>query len=195
MGALVSGRVAKDGKPVAGIEIALMPKEPWTGGPNLDIKGSTYDEIRIGTRDDGSFSIPNVPVPEQWNLFPTMESAFAEGATEPVLISTAKNNQELNVGIIEFKQGFYLRGKLTPSGRGPIPQGTRIYITNDSTRDVQSVFLASDGAFSFEGLAIGHYTLWANVRGYEPLMDEHVLKVSVDRNIENFDAILQPKSR
>jgi hypothetical protein len=194
MGALVSGRVAKDGKPVAGIEIALMPKEPWTGGANLDIKGSAYDEIRIGTRDDGSFSIPNVPAPEQWELFATMESTSAEGTTDPIPVSTARDNEELNVGNIEVSRGFHLRGKLTPIERKPIPQGTRIYLENEFTRDVQSVILAQDGAYRFEGLAVGHYTLWANVRGYQPLMDDHALKVSVERNIDNFDVILHPKT-
>jgi len=192
LGALVRGRVMKDGKPIAGIEVGLIPRDPWVGGGDLDIKGSVYDEIRIGTRDDGSFAIPNVPAAGEWELFPTMESSSSIGAATPVAISTVRDNQELNIGDIQIEHGYYIRGKLTPADGKPIQIGTRIYITCDSTRDTQSVILSPNGAFQFDDLGPGDYTIWSNVKGYKALEDDHVLKVSVSRDMDAFDAILQP---
>jgi hypothetical protein len=195
LGALVRGRIMKDGKPMAGIEVGLSPRDPWFGRGDLDIKGSVYDEIRIGTRDDGSFAIPNVPAAGEWKLFPTMESSSSIGAAAPVAISTVRDNQELNIGDIQIKHAYYLRGKLTPADGKPIQNGTRIYLDCDSTRDTQSVNLSSNGAFQFDGLGAGDYTIWAEVKGYKALEGDHVLKVSVSRDIDAFDAILQPTAQ
>jgi hypothetical protein len=194
MGALVRGRVIKGGKPIAGIEIGLSPREAWSGGGNLDIKGSAYDEIRIGTREDGSFAIPNVPAPENWELFPTMESSAATGSAAPIAVATARDKQEVNVGDLQIKDGYYLRGRLTPSDGKAIPIGTRIYIERTSTRDTQSANLSPNGAFQFDGLAAGDYTIWADVRGYKALDDDRTLKVSVSRDIDALNAILEPKA-
>lgn len=152
LGALVRGRVTKEGKPVAGIEIGLAPRDPWQGGRNLDIKGSAYDEIRIGTREDGSFSIPNVPEPEEWELFPTMESTASVGTAAPVPISTVRDNQEVNIGEIRLKRRYHLKGQLRPTEGKQIPAGTRIYIERDNTRDTQSVIPSPNGAFQFDAL-------------------------------------------
>lgn len=192
LGALVRGRVLKDGKPVAGIEIGLTPRDPWFGEGNLEIKGSTYDEIRIGTRADGSFAIPNVPEPDEWELFPTMESTASVGTAAPVAISTVRDKQEVNIGEMQIQDGYHLRGQLTPSDSKQIPAGTRIYLERDNTRDVQSAILSPDGAFEFDGLGAGDYTVWSNVKGYKALEDDSALKVSVSRNMDALKAILQP---
>jgi hypothetical protein len=194
LGALVLGRVIKEGKPVAGIEVGLTPRDPWQGGGNLDIKGSAYDEIRIGTREDGSFAIPNVPEPEEWSLFPTMESTASVGTAAPVAISTVRDNQELNIGEIRIKDGYHLWGQLTPTEGKEIPSGTRIYIECNSTRDTQSAILSPNGAFQFNALGAGDYTIWSTVQGYEPLEGDHALKVSVNRDIDTFKAVLQPSA-
>lgn len=195
IGAVVRGRVTRDGKPLTGIEIGLVPHNRSLGGGDLNIKGTVYDEIRIGTREDGSFAIPNVPAPEEWELFPTMESTASIGTAGPVTISTVHDSQDLNIGDIQIRDGYHLRGKLTPADGKMIPEGTRVYIVRDSTQDSQAAMLSPNGGFQFNGLAAGNYTIWPNVKGYQSLVDDRALKVTVSRDIDAFGAILQPPAK
>jgi hypothetical protein len=189
-GAWVRGRLMRNGKPVAGVEIGLTPRESWQGGMDLTISGSVYDESRIGTRDDGSFAITNVPAPEKWIVYAKMESIASQGATDPVVIATSHDNQEVNVGDIEIKLGYRLRGRVVLSDGKQIADGMRVYIGSDVTRDTQSLLLPADGSFEFKGLAEGSYSLWAAVKGYARPTDGPD-KAIVDRDIDHFDVSLQ----
>jgi hypothetical protein len=180
----------RNGKPVAGVEIGLTPRESWQGGMDLTISGSVYDESRIGTRDDGSFAITNVPAPEKWIVYAKMESIASQGATDPVVIATSHDNQEVNVGDIEIKLGYRLRGRVVLSDGKQIADGMRVYIGSDVTRDTQSLLLPADGSFEFKGLAEGSYSLWAAVKGYARPTDGPD-KAIVDRDIDHFDVSLQ----
>lgn len=193
-GALLRGRVVKNGKPVGGIEIGLNPRQPWEGGPGLTITGSVYDEIRIGTREDGSFAIPNVPAPEDWEIYGKMESIAPRGAINPVAVTTNHDDQEVNVGDIQIERGYRLQGKVVLSDRKQIADGMRIFISSDTARDVQSALLSTDGTFGFLGLAAGNYTLWASVKGYKVPKANGGLHVSINRDVRSFHVLLRPVS-
>jgi hypothetical protein len=189
-GAFVRGRLVENSKPVAGVEIGLRPKEPVFGRTNLNISGIPYNEIRIGTREDGTFAIPNVPAPEQWYLYGKMESIASRGATDPVAVTTARNDQEINVGDIRIEHGYRMRGKVRLSDGKPIADGMRMYIGSD--HDSQSVLLPADGSFEFTGLAAGKYTLWSAVKGYQVPKGTPDLTASIDHDVDHFDVVLQP---
>jgi hypothetical protein len=191
-GALVRGRVMENGKPVAGVEIGIRPREPFAGRSNLNISGGVYDEVRIGTREDGSFAIPNVPAPEEWNIYGRMESIASQGATDPIAVVTNRNDQQVDVGDIEIKHGYRLRGKVVLSDGKPIADGMRMYISSDRTRDSQSVMLSDDGSFEFGGLAPSKYSLWTGVKGYGLPKGAPDLTASIDHDVYGFDVVLQP---
>lgn len=107
-GALVRGRLVDNGKPVGGAEIGLSPRQAWRGMANLTISGSFYNEVPIGTQEDGTFAITNVPAPEEWNVYGKMESIASRGATDPVAIATTHDNQEVNLGDIQIRRGYRL---------------------------------------------------------------------------------------
>ena len=50
---------------------------------NLKIIGNPYREVRIGTQEDGSFVIPNVPAPVAWYFYGTMESIAGKWVSLP----------------------------------------------------------------------------------------------------------------
>ncbi len=191
-GAIVRGRLTENGKPFASAEIGLSPRQSWVGRPDLVISGSFYQEMRIGTQEDGTFSITGVPFPEDWNIYGKMESISSLGATAPIAVTTAHDGQDVNVGDIPIKRGFRLRGKVVLSDQKPMPDGMTIFIISDTTRDAKTVLLAHDGTFEFVGLAVGNYSLGPAVRGYGPPRNNTEFKASVDRDIENFQIVLEP---
>ncbi len=81
VGAVVRGQLVQDGKPIGGAEIGLYgyPRGLFSG--NLKVVGSPYEEVRIGTRPDGTFEISNVPVPGNWYVYAKMASVASRGAT------------------------------------------------------------------------------------------------------------------
>jgi len=191
-GALVKGRLVDNGKPVAGVEIGLSPLQAWRGRENLTISGSFYDEIRIGTQEDGSFTITNVPVPEKWNIYGKMESIASRGATDAVAIATTHDNQEVDVGDIKIKRGYRLRGKVVLSDHKAVPDGMRMLIISDRARDVQIVLLAADGSFEFVGLAAGKYSLAPSVKGYKRPKDGVEVEALIDHDVDSFLIGLDP---
>jgi hypothetical protein len=191
-GAVVRGRLVENGKPVAGAEIGLNSKEPWFGMANLMISGSFYDEVRIGTQEDGTFAITNVPAPEEWNIYAKMESIASLGATDPVAFSTTHDNQEVNVGDIPIKHSYRLRGKVALSDHKPIPHGMTIFIASARDRDTQTTSLAADGVFEFLGLVAGTYTLGPSVEGYEAPKGKSEIEAIIDHDLDGFTINLEP---
>ncbi len=104
-GAVIRGRLVADGKPVAGAEMGLIAAERGGIGPDLKIIGSPYDEIKVGTQEDGSFAITNAPPGATWYLYGKMESLGSRGATMPVTCATTRDKEFVDVGDIQVKPG------------------------------------------------------------------------------------------
>jgi hypothetical protein len=191
-GALVRGRLVDNGKPVGGAEIGLSPRQAWHGMANLTISGSFYNEVPIGTQEDGTFAITNVPAPEQWNVYGKMESIASWRATDPIALTTTHDNQEVNVGDIQIKRGYHLRGKVLLSDSMPVPEGMRLTIQSEPTRDVQTILLSTDGQFEFVGLAAGKYSFIPSVKGYKSPKDKLEIDASIDHDVDDFVITLDP---
>jgi Carboxypeptidase regulatory-like domain len=165
-GALVRGRLVEDGKPVGNAEVGLIGRPRGGYGNNLHLSGYAYEEIRIGTQPDGRFLIPNVPIPADWNVYGKMESLATRGATGVVKCSTKHDAEIVDIGDIQIKPAYRLRGKVMLSDGKPIPDGMRVNISSESAWDDQTTTLPPDGHFEFLGLAAGDYSVFASVKGY-----------------------------
>jgi uncharacterized GH25 family protein len=193
-GAVVRGRLVESGKPVAGAEIGLNPRKPGMGMVNLVMRGSFYSEIRIGTQEDGSFVITNVPAPEGWYLYGKMESIASRGATDTIACATTHDNQEVSVGDIRIVPAYHLRGKVVLSDGKQVSQSMRVTIYSQRTRDNQTALLSSDGHFEFQGLAPGKYSLFPSVKGYDLPKEEPEIEASIDGDVDNLAIVLDPVS-
>jgi protocatechuate 3,4-dioxygenase beta subunit len=184
-GATVQGRLVSDGKPVANAEIGLSTHSRRSG--------SILPEMRIGTKDDGTFTLTNVPAGRIWYLYAKMDSLAARGlAAEPVLCETKDDGQVVDLGDIRLKPAHALRGKVVLSDGKPIPADMRIHLIADGLSDTQSAVLDPDGRFEFKGLASGVYELGPGVKGYK-IADWFTMEALVDRDIDNLIVTLQPE--
>jgi len=160
-GATLRGRLVQDGKPVANAEIGLSS--------HTRRSGASYPEVRIGTREDGTFAITNVPAGRIWIVYPKMESLAARnigaGAVE---CETKDDGQEVDLGDIPVKPAFTLRGRVVLSDVAAVPPDMHVTLAADKAWDSQIAPIAPDGHFEFRGLAPGVYTLAPAVRGYRP---------------------------
>jgi len=191
-GAVVRGRLMDKGQPVAGAEIGLIPRQSLGGGANLNTIGSPYDELRIGTQEDGSFAITNVPAPEQWYLYGRMESLASRGATDPLECATAHDHQEVNVGDLQVRHAYHLQGNVVLSDGKQVPEGMRVTITSQRTRDYQTTLIRADGHYEFAGLAPADYSVFASVKGYQLKIGTDEIVASIQGDMDNVDMVLDP---
>jgi hypothetical protein len=152
--------------------------------------GHGYEEIRVGTAEDGRFAFTNVPVGEDWHIYGKMESLAQRGAMKPIKLTTKKNLEEIDLGDITIGPGYRIRGTVKLSDGKPVPPGMRLSINpgceactaeqsfemapgkkvivrSYQLRDNQTVLLEPDGHFEFAGLAKGPYQVNVAVKGYQ----------------------------
>ena len=194
-GAVVRGRLVNHGKPVAGAQLGLFPQHRGGFGANLQIIGDPYEEIRIGTQPDGTFVITNVPGHVDWYIYGKMDSIAALGATAPVMLSTNRDDEEVDVGDIQIQPGYQLSGKVTLSDGAAIPNGMRITIGAKEGWDTQTVPLGPEGRFEFFNIPRGTYEVFPSVRGYSLQEGKFTVDTTVDRNRDDFALTLDPAVR
>jgi hypothetical protein len=218
-GALIRGRLVEDGKPVTGAEVGLIARQRgW--GADLKLIGAPYSEIRLGTRDDGSFAITNVPPGVDWYFYGKMESLAARGATDIVKCVTKDDGEEIDLGDIPVHAAHRLRGRVVLSEGGQIASGTRVILSSTQAWDSQTAVLDAEGRFEFRGLTSGGYEISASVRGYrlppkpQPKAEDYpdreafgkamtayytaargVTILSLDGDIDDFTIALEPVRR
>lgn len=193
-GAAIRGRLVNHGKPVAGAEVGLIPRARGGYTKKLEIYGTPpYGEVRIGTLEDGSFVIPNVPAPVEWFVYGKMESIAALGATGPVECATVRDGEEVNVGDLEIQRGYHLAGKVMLMDGGTLSEGMRITILAERTFDSQTVSIGRDGYFEFVGLPKGASKILTSVKGYHLHANKDT--VSINRDVDDFIINLDPDGR
>jgi hypothetical protein len=195
-GATVRGRLVQDGRPVADAEIGLIGQKRGGFGPALTIVGDPYPEMRVGTQQDGTFVISDVPAGVQWFVYAKMESVATRGAAEPKAVQTSRPREMVEVGEITLGPGYRLDGRVVLRDGKSIPDGMRVFLTSQRVSDTQTALLAKDGRFEFLGLSQGDYSISPAVRGYSLADSQEELDASVHGNVDDFVVSLnlkQPK--
>lgn len=190
-GATIRGRLVQDGKPVPNAEVGLIARNSgWAA--NMKLVGYPVPEVRIGTNEDGTFAITNVPPGVEWYVYGKMASIAARGGAPIVECATKKDGEEIDLGDVSMTPGLHLRGKVLLSDGKPILAGMRITITSDRAFDSQTAVLGKDGAFEFSGLAKGSYKVFASVKGYS-MPANRIASFALDSDVERYLLTLEPK--
>jgi carboxypeptidase family protein len=184
-GATVRGRLMFNGKPVANAEVGLITHERRSG--------TVYSEVLIGTKEDGTFTITNVPAGRIWMLYPKMESLAARGiGSQAVPFETKDDGQEVDVGDIQLTAANVLKGRVVLTDGKPIPPGMRVTVGADQAWDNQMAEIGADGSFEFHGLPTGVYGVHPSVKGYRAGSDGFGIEALVNRDITNLVIRMEP---
>jgi hypothetical protein len=176
-----------DGTPAANAEIGVFV--------HSRMAGTVFPEVRIGTKDDGTFAITNIPAGRIWYVYPKVESLAARGlAGDAVLVETKDDGEEVDVGTINLRTGYTLRGKLMLSDGKPIPPDMHVTLSSDAAFDTQIATVAEDGSFEFRGLPKGVYSIAPGVRGYKP-KDGFYGEVLINRDGKSIVVPMSPAPR
>ncbi len=188
-GATVRGRLLSHGRPAAGLEVGLAPQAGLALHPDFQVTGDAYPEMRVGTREDGTFAFFNVPTPVNWHLYGKMSALGSRGATTPIVCATARDGQDINVGDLEIRPAYHLRGTVKLADGAALAGGMRILLLAANTRDSQLLPLHRDGSFEFTGLARGSYTLFIYMPGYR---QRDQAPIDVRSDIDDFVVLVDP---
>jgi hypothetical protein len=191
-GAIVRGRLVADGNPVSDAEVGLIATERGGYGPDLNIIGNPYEEMKVGTQKDGTFAITNVPSPVDWYVYGKMESLAGRGATDLVKCATTGDKKTVDLGDVQVTRGHRLEGRVILSDGKPIPAGMEIVITSKRAWDSQTTSLSSDGRFRFADLSAGAFSITPSVKGYALPDGERDVAVSIKRDVQGWSVILKP---
>lgn len=184
-GATIRGRLVSKGKPVANAEMLLST--------HSRISGTSFQDLRLGTNENGEFAITNVAAGRVWDLLPRMDSLAPKGLVGGVtFVATKDDGHEVLVGDIEVVPSFTVRGRIVLADGSAIPAGMRLGLSPDRSADRQVIVLPPDGAFEFKGVGRGVYTLSPAVKGYQALGAEYGIEFLVDGNRDNFNVTLHP---
>jgi hypothetical protein len=189
-GAVVHGRLLYNGKPVANAEVGLVSHSRGNG--------SMIPEVQIGTREDGTFTITNVPPGRVWVAYPKMESLTSQGiGSDVVLLETKDDGEDVNIGDINLQRAFRLRGKVVLTDGKPVPDNMHVTLSADRAWDSQIVTIGKDGEFEFQALPAGAYSISPGVKGYRvsPIAATFSTEALVNHDIENFVIRMEPSAK
>jgi hypothetical protein len=188
-GAAIRGRLLDHGKPVADAEIGIVPANYQGFGSHLKSSGDPYDEIRVGTQQDGTFVMADVPTPVKWLAYTKAESMGQRGSVQPMECTTARAEEVVDIGDLSVIPGHRLKGGVRVKDGGPVPTGLTVRIFSYIPRDSVAVPVRADGTFEFVGLPTARYDVAPETRHYR--VTEPVNALLVDRDMSDLTITLE----
>jgi hypothetical protein len=192
-GATVTGRLVKNGKPLAGVAVGLVQRD-------RSADSSFVGEFQIATDIGGRFRIPNVPPQDVFVLYGKMSSLRTHGAVGVQTVQTGASGSEVYVGVLDVMPGLRLSGQVVLADGRPVPAGTRVLLSRTEAWDTQHAEVDEKGNFSFTDLPAEGYSLSVNVRGYHvspknasfELLNQFMLAGVVQSDTTGLRLLLEP---
>jgi protocatechuate 3,4-dioxygenase beta subunit len=157
-GAIVTGRVLRDGVALPGIAVGIV---------QTDRNARSFLGPRsIGTDSSGRFTFLNIAPGHRYSLYGTMASLSAHGAIAAETVAVAQDADVVDVGAVVVGEGRCIAGRVSLDDGTPLPPGTVVMVSRIAAWDWQVSNVDDDGAFSFCGLPGEAVRLSAGVKGY-----------------------------
>ncbi len=157
-GVEVTGRVLKEGKPVAAVLMALTHAKAERFEPGPPDLGSPPAKIKTGA--DGSFRFSHVQAERDWRACAQLGSLPDGGVLISVGFRTTGNGTSVDIGELHVEKGRTLAGRIVCSDGKNAPAGLVLTVYSDELADSKlEQPVGPTGQFRFEGLLDGRVTL------------------------------------
>jgi hypothetical protein len=196
-GVEVSGRVLKEWKPVAGIQMGLRYAD------GRDPKPLTPLEVK--TNANGFFRIPHVLAGTEFWAYSKLGSVAGGGTIVPIHFETGADGLAIDLGECRVELGRTLAGRVVCSDGRRVPAGTVIWGSCPRAGGVFSLELGGAGRFEFKGLPPGEVNLHLSLNRVSPATPYHVsgknkclhpnmpfLEGQLERDITDLTILLEP---
>jgi len=161
LGARVTGRLLDDGKPAAGIQVAIVQLDRNAGAHFIKAVGAATD-------GDGRFVFENLPASQEYALFSNVSS---NPPTSPVLATRTLNvpadGASRDVGALPALSPMSLSGRIVMPDGVKVPPETQVSLGRDPAWDLIAVPVAEDGTFSVAPLPPETYVVNVVAKGFE----------------------------
>ncbi len=158
-GAALKGRVLKDGKPLAGVEIGVSGAER-----SSEIYVGNFS---VATDAEGRFLFVNLPPNKSYELYGIMKSLRAHGSLPVRTVRTGGDGDTFDAGELAVQPGFTVAGAIRLKDGQPIPPNTRVLLSRDRAWDSQQAEADANGKFSFENVPAESVSLSTRIKGYQ----------------------------
>ena len=156
-GATVNGRVLRNGKPMANVEVGLVQQD----------RGTNFTgECTTTTDRDGRYAFYNVGPEGLWYACVHMSSLQPSEAVPFVPVTVTGDDTTVTVADLATAPAFTVAGRVVLSDNHPLPAGTRVQLDREDVWDSQIVTADANGGFTFHGVPAEHVTISVRVNGY-----------------------------
>lgn len=192
-GATVTGRLTKDGKPLAGVNVGMVQKDRGTE--------NFTGHLTIGTDADGRFMFSNVAPPGEWVVYGKMEDLAAQGSVAAEVVEVGPDDTTSDAGEFTVGPAHTVSGRVVLSDGKPVPPRTRLILSRDRAWDSQSVILDEQGRFTLRGVPPELVSISVRVHGYRISPKNRSVNLPnlsgfleglVDGDIPNLQILLEP---
>jgi len=155
-GAIVTGRLVKNGRPVSELKLLLHEDDRvWQG-----YRDSNNWRFEAVTDREGGFQFERLPVNAPWRFLGVIDSLGHRGALPSRSLQTSSHGTVLELGDLELEEPLTLAGRLVPAAGFNLPGEPlrlRLWIggLDPGNESAASAEVKADGSFRFEGLYPG----------------------------------------
>jgi hypothetical protein len=191
-GATLSGRVVRDGKPVAGAAVGLV---------QASRSSSTFlGDTSIGTDEQGRFTFLNVHPDESYFVYGLMGTFKDDGAVNAHAVRVGGEGATRDAGDLPVVRGHRIKGQVVLADGKTIPPKTRLMVSREDAWDSKRVELDAQGRFEITGLPTERYSVHVSLRGYRISSKNHSadsqvadqLVGTIDQDIDTLKIQLEP---
>ncbi len=157
-GVTVTGRVLKDGDPLAGVKLGM-----------LGVRRGMYDHtdaVSLATDHEGRFRFTNLQPEIDYHLYGIMQSLDEEGAILSRRLQTREVGSTLEVGDIRVQPGYRVEGRIRLTDGSTPPANTSVHLSRRTGSDSLETGIDSEGRFGFSGVPEESVSLSVRTPGY-----------------------------
>ena len=149
-GSAITGRVVRDGKPIAGIKLTAV---------EVDRRADTFVQPTSATTDaEGRFVMASLRPEKEMTVCGLMESCRELGAL-PALYFTTADFGTLDLGDLPIERGYRVAGRIVLDGGKPVRKGIQVHLSREEAWDTAHTETDAEGRFVFTGVPAEIVTL------------------------------------